>query len=545
MRVSMRGMVVAPHTLAVEEGVRVLRKGANAVDAAVTAAFVQCVVGIGSCGIGGFGSFNVYMSDGGVHRIIDFHGKAGSKVRPDMWKDLVVGEERSGYGYILKGRVNDVGYQSITTPATPLGLHEALTRFGTISLQEALTPAIQYAEKGFSFQGERSRAWGFKLAPNAPTFADRLKTTKASEDIFLREGRPHYPGENMVQKDLAETLKRISREGVEDFYSGDICDRMVHDLEEHGSFLESRDIEGYRVSVVEPLQTGYRGFRVYTNPLPGGGITLIEILKILEGYDLQRHEWRGLGEGADQYMHLVASSFKAAHKDRGEYVGDPSFVDVPAKMLASEEHAARWRERIDSGEKISIPRLTPREEPSTTHISVVDSRGNAVSLTHSLGNSSGVVTPGLGFLYNNCMNCFNPQPGHPNSIAPGKIRSSGMTPTIVLKGDEPHIIIGAPGGNRIIGAVAQGILNIVDHGMTPVEAVSAPRIDCQWLDTVDVSGRIPHDLCRSLEQKGHRVAKSPFDYEAFALVQALLVDKEHKSVLGGSDPRGGGVALSE
>jgi gamma-glutamyltranspeptidase/glutathione hydrolase len=541
----MKGMVVAPHSIAVEEGVKVLRKGGNAVDAAVTAAFVQCVEGIGSCGIAGFGALNVYISKSGENKVVNFHGKAGSKVKPDMWEGLLVAEARSGYGYRLKGRVNDIGYQSITTPSTLLGLCESLTRYGTVSLKEALAPAIRYAEEGFPFPGELSRSWGFGASPDAPTFVNRLRVTKAAEEIFLKNGRPYPPGENLIQRDLAETLKRIVKEGVEDFYSGEICDKMIKDLEEHGSFLTQRDLESYRVKITEPLCTEYRDCKVSTNPAPGGGITLIEMLNILEGYDLSQYDWRGLSHGAAEHMHLVASTFKAAQRDRAEFVGDPAFVDVPAERLTSKEHAAEWRERIDRGEKITIPRWVPREESSTTHISVIDSRGNAVSLTHSLGNSSGVVTPGLGFLYNDCMNCFNPIPGQPNSIAPGKSRSSGISPTIVFKKEEPFLIIGAPGGNRIIGAVAQGILNVVDHGMIPVEAVYAPRIDCQWFDTVDISRRIPSYLYRLLEEKGHRVVKSSFDYEPLARVQAILVDRERGRVLGGSDPRGGGVALSE
>jgi len=540
----MKGMVVAPHCEAVEEGVRILRRGGNAVDAAVTAAFVQCVVGLTSCGIAGFGSLHVYMSESGEHKIIDFHGRAGSKVRPDMWEGLLVAESRSGYGYQLKGRINDIGYQSITTPNTLKALHEALTRYGTMSLKEALAPAIQYAERGFSYPGTRTSATTL-VAPGMPSPPDRLKTTRAAEEIFRKEGRPYSPGEILVERDLAETLKRVAEEGVEDFYSGEICDKMIRDLEEHGSFLTKKDLENYGVKITEPLCTEYRGYTISTNPAPGGGITVMEILNILEGYDLSQYDWRGLSHDAAEYLHLVASAFKAAQKDRAEFVGDPAFVDVPTARLTSKEHAGRWRERIDAGEKISIPRWTPREESSTTHMSVVDSRGNAVSLTHSLGESSGVVTPGLGFLYNNCMNCFNPIPGHPNSIAPGKSRSSGISPTIVFKEEEPFLIIGAPGGNRIIGAVAQGILNVLDHGMTPVEAVYAPRIDCQWFDTVDVSRRVPSYLCRALEEKGHKVVKSPSDYEPFARVQAILVDRERGRVLGGSDPRGGGVALSE
>ena len=538
-------MIVAPHSLAVEEGVKVLRRGGNAVDAAVTAAFVQCVVGIGSCGIGGFGSFHVYLARNGEHKILDFHGRAGSRVTPNMWQDILVAEERTGYGYVVRGRVNDVGYKSITTPGTLMGLSQALGTYGTISLGDALTPAIGYAEKGFPFKAETSRSWAFRLTPSSQNMVDRLGTTEASKEIYLKDGRPRYPGENLAQKDLANTLKLVSEKGVEAFYKGEICQAMADDLEKNGSFVTRSDLENYRCTMSAPLCAEYRGYTIASNTPPGGGITLIQILKILEGYELSQYEWRGVGPGSAEYLHLFASALQASHTDRGEYVGDPEFVSIPVDWLLSEKHAAEWRERIDSGERLSIPRTQPREEPSTTHLSVIDSRGNAVSLTHSLGNSSGVVTPGLGFLYNNCMNCFNPEPGHPNSIAPGKARNSGISPSIMFKDGEPLIVVGAPGANRIIGAVAQVILNIIDHKMNPVEAVSAPRIDCEWLDTVDVSGRLPTYVTAELQNRGHKVVRSPYDWEQYALVQAILVDKERGRVLGASDPRGGGIALAQ
>ena len=256
-------------------------------------------------------------------------------------------------------------------------------------------------------------------------------------------------------------------------------------------------------------------------------------------------DWVGLGEDSIEYFNILASALKAAQSDRARYLGDPDFVDVPTDRRVSKKHASMWRERITSGERISIPRRPIREEKSTTHISVIDKEGNAVALTHSLASASGVVTQGLGFIYNSCMNCFDPVPGNPNSIAPGKSRITGLSPTFVMDDNGPISIIGAPGGNSIHIGVVQGIINLIDHGMTPTEAVYAPRIDCQWLDTVDVASRFPNYLCDALSKKGHRVIKAPLDYVPFPLVQVISVNRETGRTSGASDPRGGGVALSE
>jgi len=537
----MKGMVVAPHSIAVEEGVKALRRGGNAVDAALTTAFTQCVVGVGMCGIAGFGSMHVYMAGSGEEKIIDFHGKAGSKALPDIWEDLFIEENRSGYGITLRGGVNNYGYQSITVSGNIGAFHEASTRWGTMSWKELIEPAIPHAENGYPVSGEQWTRW---QSP-ASWMQRSSRVTKACEEIYLKDGEPYTAGETLVLRDLAETLRAIADEGPDVFYTGRIGESIARDLEENDSLITKEDWETPKVVVSEPLGTEYRGHTVTTNPAPGGGITLIEELNILEGYDLSQYDWRGLGPSAAEHMHCVASAFKAAQQDRANLVGDPGHVDVPTEMLTSKEHAAQWRERIDAGERISIPRRGPAEGPSTTHLCVVDGEGNAVSMTHSLASISGVVTPGLGFLYNACMNCFDPIPGNPNSIAPGKSRLTGLSPSMVFKDGELVHVIGAPGGNRITGGVAQGIINLVDHGMSPVEAVYAPRIECQWLDIVDVSRRIPSYLCEELVKREHRVQKDPYDYEKYASVQVISIDRAKGKLRGGSDPRSSGIALSE
>jgi gamma-glutamyltranspeptidase/glutathione hydrolase len=364
-------------------------------------------------------------------------------------------------------------------------------------------------------------------------------------EIFLKSGEPYAARDVLVQKDKGKTLRIIAQEGPDVFYTGEIGEKIARDLEENDSLIAGKDWETPKVKISDPLSTDYRGYKVTTNTAPGGGLTLIQELNILEGYNLGRLNWRGLDESAAMHMHYVASAFKASQHDRATLVGDPDFVDVPIDKLTSKEYAAEWRVRIDTGERISIPRNVPKEGPDTTHLCVVDRYGNAVSMTHSLAAISGVVTPGLGFLYNACMNCFDPHPGRPNSLAPGKSRLTGLSPSMVFKDGELELVIGAPGGNRIIGGVLQGIINIIDHGMSPVEAVYAPRIECQWLDIVDVSRRIPNYLCDELSKMPHRVEKDLYDFERYASVQAISIDRSSCKLMGAADPRSSGIALSE
>jgi gamma-glutamyltranspeptidase/glutathione hydrolase len=238
-------------------------------------------------------------------------------------------------------------------------------------------------------------------------------------------------------------------------------------------------------------------------------------------------------------------AMRAAEADRVTYGADPAFVEVPRELFLSKDNAANWRTRIDSGEKIIVPKWQPEESPSTTHLTVMDRDGNAVSLTHTLASGSGVITPGLGFVYNNSMQKCTPFPGHPNSIAPGKSRLTQMAPTMILENDEPCMALGAPGGGKICSAIVQTIINVLDHSMSVFEAVAAPRIHCIHTNIIDVSARIPNYICRELEQMGEVIVKHPTSYGPFADVHAILVDKTRDRLCGGSDPRSGGCVLSE
>jgi len=532
-------MVVCPQPLAAEVGVRVLKRGGNAVDAAVAAAFVQGVIDPANCGIGGFGQMNVYMAAKGEQKVIDFHAKAGAGVKEGMWKGLLLEQPRDRWGYALEGEVNSKGYTSIAVPGTVMGLSEGLTRFGTITWREAIEPSMDIAEHGYVVAREDAAEW----RTDPKSFAPFLVSGEARR-IYTRSGEPHAAGDVISNKDYAGTLRRIAAEGPETFYRGALSSAIAEDFERGGGFVTAADLSRYKVRVYTPLISEYRGYAVATNDAPGGGITLLEILNILEGYDLSKYDWRGMGSDVGEYILILAMAMRAAEKDRIEFVGDPEFVQVPTESLISKERGSKWRKRIDSGKKIVLPRWRPGEAPSTTHISVVDPMGNAVSLTHTLGSCSGVITPGLGFMYNNAMINFNPIPGRPDSIAPGKSRNTQMAPTIAYDDGSPYIVLGAPGGSKILTAISQTLVNIIDHRMVPFEAVAHPRVFALDTDIIDVSSRIPSSVCDYLEAKGNKVVRLPASYDDFAMTQAITIGRKGQDVLGGSDPRRKGVVLS-
>lgn len=533
----MKGMVVAPQVPAAEAGGRVLASGGNAIDAAVTAAFVQMIVDPQNCGIAGFGVSNIRTRDGET-TVIDFNGTAGSRATPEMWQDRIIEQDWSGDVYHLEGKVNDVGYQSIMTPGTVAGLAETLSRFGTIGWDRALQPAIQVAEDGFVVPPSLWQLWNTPASGLSVSMLDRIQTTQPSREIYVKpDGTTPRPGERLRNPDYARSLRRLADSGPDDFYTGQLAEQMLADLERNGSFITADDLAKYRPRVEAPLSIDYRGHEVLTNNPAGGGICLAQILKILEHEDIA-----AMGLNSRDYISFVATAMKAGYHDWYAYTGDPAFVDVPVEQLISNEQAGQWIKRIRNGESFSVPRYP--EPADTTHVTVVDGDGNVASITHSLGSSSGVVTPGLGFTYNNVMNRANPVPGKPNSIAPGKSRLTGMCPTIVQRGGQPVLALGAPGGSRIITGVLQGLLNVIDHGLRPQEAVTVARFDCQS-DILDTEARIPTWVREDLQRDGFQINWNPASYGNFARVQAISIDAANGSLLGGSDPRGAAGAVVE
>ena len=529
--------IVAPQPLAVEEGAKVLMRGGNAIDAAVTCAFVQGILDPQMCGIGGYALLSCYLADEQKFVAIDGPALAGSGVSEEMWVDRIIGPNPDGWGYFLQGRVNDAGYTSICTPGWVKTMATILDRWGTISWAEAIAPAAQIAEEGFVVTDRMASRWLRKARyPEACELIDYIRLNPEASRIYLKaDGSPYDLGELLRNPDYARTLRHLGEKGPQDFYTGELGARMCADLSANGAYVTAADLAGYELREDMAVSGTYRGYRIDSTTAPHGGPTLIAILNILEGYDLA-----AMGHNSAEYIYTVAMAMKAAFVDRNQFMADPDFNDVPVAWMIAKERAAQWRDHINAGKPINAT-AAPTGTPHTTHVSVVDSRGNCVALTHSLGASSGVITPGLGFMYNNSMINFNPVPGHANSIAPGKGRTTGMCPTIVYQGDQPILVLGSPGATRIITSNLLVILNVLDFGMDANEAVYAPRFDCQ-LNTIRCHARIPGYVRDEIAKK-HPVELYPYSHGGFALVHALTIDPSTGRLRGGADTGSDGMAL--
>ncbi|MEO0818839.1 MAG: gamma-glutamyltransferase family protein [Pseudomonadota bacterium] len=533
---SAQGCITAPQPEAAEAGADVLRDGGNAVDAAVACALVQSVVDPFMCGLAGFGSAQVLMADG-RHGFIDFHGRAPAAARPDMWADIVLGEAEDGFGFLLEGAVNEIGYQSVTTPMTLRALALALERYGTRSLADLLPAAIHYAEEGFAIRPAVTGYWHEVPKAGRVAHIEFLTRIPATAKCYLRpDGTVPRIGDIHRNADMARTLRRIAEAGPEDFYTGAIAGEIAADMAAHGGLLSAEDLAEARPTEGAPLWGDYRGYRIATNQPPGGGVILLEMLNILEQFDLA-----GMGHNSAEYVATVSEAMKIATVDKDTKVGDPRFVEVPVAELTSKDYAAAAAARIRAGEKAHVPRLNrgPEEPKDTTHICTVDCAGNLVTMTHSIGMPSGVVTEGLGFMYNGCMGVFDPRPGRAGSLAPGKSRFTAMCPTILFDGEGPAMAIGAPGGTYITMGVLQGILNMVDFGMTAAEAVAAPRF-CTTSDTIDLTNRVLRRTEAGLQAMGYATRRSAMSY-GFAAVHALRRGPD--GWRGGADPGRDGMAV--
>jgi gamma-glutamyltranspeptidase/glutathione hydrolase len=531
-----KGMVVCPQPEAAESGVEILRAGGNAVDAAVACALAQTVVDPLMCGIAGFGTAAVYRPDAGVHEYVDFHAPAPLASRPDMWEHLLEGETRDGFGFSIRGRLNDLGAQSIAVPGTLAGLQHMHERHGTLPWKEVLAPAIAWARDGYFVRPSMYAFWIDQPMAGRASNLERLAYSAAGRALYCRpDGTPKTIGTPLRNPDYARTLEAIAQSGAQLFYRSDMARQMVTDLSAQGGLLTQDDLASYAPRLTTPLEGRYRDRRITTNQPPGGGAMLIEMLNILEQFDLPT-----LGHNTPEYIRTVCEAMKRATIDKDRFLADPAFVEVPLDQILSTAHAAEAAAGIRARNRLEVPRLNlggvvPRD---TTHLSVVDHDGNCVSLTHSLGMPSGVITPGLGFMYNGCMGVFDPRPGRPGSIAPGKSRFTSSCPTIVFKNGQPEIVLGAPGGTQIAMGVLQVILNVADFGMDMLGAIAAPRFS-STSNAIDVSNRIPRAVQRELETAGYDVVRNPFGYTIAWVHGIRLHDGE---LDGAADPGRDGVA---
>jgi gamma-glutamyltranspeptidase/glutathione hydrolase len=498
------GMVVTAQHLATQAGVDVLRKGGNAIDAAVAVGYALAVAYPAAGNLGGGGFMTIQLADG-RRAFIDFREKAPLAARADMYLDA--------QGEVVKGLATR-GHLAVAVPGSVAGLELAREKYGTMQRAPLLEPAIRLAEKGFVL--ERADVDMLHAA------TDDLRRDAPSAAIFLDHGRPYEVGGRLVQKDLARTLRLVARHGADGFYKGPVAAAIAASSRAGHGIITTTDLERYRPRELAPVECDYRGLHVVSAPPPSsGGVAVCEILNILEGYPL-----RDLGLRSAQSVHYQIEAMRHAYMDRNRFLGDPDFVRNPLERLLDKAYAQRVRALIDPSKagssRDSHADAPPHEGTNTTHYSIVDDAGNAVAVTYTLNDWFGarVTAAGTGVLLNDEMDDFTIKAGEPNmyalvqgeanAIAPGKAPLSSMSPTIVTRGGRPLLVLGTPGGSRIITMVVLAILNIVDDGMTVQEAVDAPRFHQQGLpkETRVEDSALDPDTRRALESMGHELRAS-------------------------------------
>lgn len=540
-------IVVAPEPLAAEVALEVFKNGGNAVDATVAVAFAQGVVNPQLCGIGGMGSMLVFDADREQTECIQFWGTVGSRGHPTMWEQDFLGQRRFAGRYEVRGNANALGYQSIVVPGFVRGMHEAWQRYGSRPWAELVDPSIRYAANGFTVYPYIDGFWRRKTVPPYTDGLTTLTATQACAAIYTKAGSLYDVGDHLVQREMAETLRQIAEGGADAFYAGPIADQMAADFAANGGLITKEDLENYQAKFYEPVVGTYRGLTITCDPPSSSGFQVIEMLNIVENFDLAT-----LGFNSPETIRIMSEAMKIGFADKQTYLGDQEYVDVPLDRLLSEAYAEEQAGKIRAGEKFQVPlvglhadqRVQTTTNGGTTHISVIDSHGNAVSVTHSICSSSGVVTPGLGFMYNNCMSQYCPVPDvTPNTIQPGRRRATGGCATIVFKEGSPFLILGSPGGNNIPTSVLQTIVNVVDHGMHIQEAVHAPRFHCEGAE-IRLEATVPASTADAMREFGYEVTRSEYSYgNQFGRIQAILIDSSTRRPKAGADPRGGGGAV--
>ncbi|MBL8705723.1 MAG: gamma-glutamyltransferase [Rhodospirillales bacterium] len=530
-----KNMIVGQQPDAVEVGARIFMKGGNAMDAAIATGFAQGVLDQMMCGIGGYGVMQVHDAKSGQHESITFLAQAPASVREGMWEDLLEYETRDGFGFVLKGRVNEVGYKSIAIPGSVRGFHYAHQKYGKLPWKDVLAPAIAMAENGYKVQNFE---FFYRMSDDSlgrvPT-NDKLRHTPDCARLFYeKDGAQRRPGSFVQNPDLARTLKAIAEGGPDAFYTGEIGQKIVEDFKKNDGFLSAADLKNYEIAVEQPIWGSYRGHRIAVTPPPNSGAVVLRMLHTLEQFDL-----KSLGHNSAQYIRVLAEAMKRGQALKDEVITDPRLAPTPLEDIIGSKGALDDAAAIKRGDKAHVNRAQPKEANDTTHLSALDRNGLAVALTHTNGMQSGVVTPGLGFMYNGQLGSYDPRPGRTQSLAPNKRRVSSMTPTIVFKGDKPHLVIGAPGGSNIPMAITQVIVNVIDHGMTIGDAIAAQRISATS-DVIDVGARIPTYTCEALGQMGYKTARSTQSFTV-ARVHGIMIDGD--KVTGAADPAGGGMAL--
>ncbi|MCB9208191.1 MAG: gamma-glutamyltransferase [Ignavibacteriales bacterium] len=533
-----QGMVVSACSLASEVGINILKKGGNAVDASVAVGFALAVTYPYAGNLGGGGFMVIHLNDG-KNTSIDYREKAPSTAHKDMYLD------KDG-NYLSE--LSQSGITSVGVPGSVAGLIFALDKYGTMKLEEVISPAIDLAINGFILDESDVRSFNY--------YKDEFEKYSSSKKIFLKDKERFEEGDLFVQKDLAFTLEQIRTNGKDGFYKGKVADLFITQVEELNGYITHEDLEKYAPIEREPILGMYRDHKIVSmGPPSSGGIALVELLNILENFSFEKQDWN-----SSSYINKLVETMKYVYADRTYHLGDEDFYLVPKEKLTSKEYAKSIFEKLTDyaipSEKITtqIP-VETNESTETTHYSVYDKYGNAVSVTTTINSGFGskIVVDGAGFLLNNEMDDFSSKPGEPNqfgllggkanSIEAGKRMLSAMTPTIVLKDDKPFVIVGSPGGSTIITVVLQVIINVIDFGMNIQEAVNAPRIHHQWMPDIIYLEEfaVNKDVYENLEKMGYSFGDRNKTFRVLGSAQSIMIDGEN--IYGAPDPRRSGSAI--
>ncbi|MFY9644880.1 MAG: gamma-glutamyltransferase [Terriglobales bacterium] len=542
-------IVTSVHELASRAGIEMLHAGGNAVDAAVATGFALAVVHPQAGNLGG-GGFMLFRTATGKTHFIDFREKAPAAATENMYLDA--------QGNVLPDSSTDssvVGYRAVGVPGSVAGLVYAEKQYGKLSIEKVIAPAIKLARDGYALAYEDTE----------DLKDEHLAKFAESRRIFQRDGNYYHQGELLKQPELARTLERLAKD-PDTFYHGAMAHELAAAIHKGGGLVTAADLAAYEVKEREPIRGTYRGYEIISAPPPSsGGVALVEILNILEGFDLAK-----FGNRSADAIHLEAEAFRRAFYDRTDFMGDPDFAKVPVAQLIDKKYAAAWRESIDmnrasASKELKRPSIFSelervaqshpaaiQEAQNTTHYSVVDAEGNAVSVTTTLNDSFGsrVTATGLGFLLNDEMDDFAAKQGVPNAygliqgpanaIGPGKRPLSAMTPTIVLKDGKLFLVLGSPGGPTIITTVANILIGVIDFSLDIQEAVNAPRFHHQWLpDEIHVEDRLSPDTMNLLRSKGHKLDVRHFWGDG----ECIMIDPKTGERLGASDGRNNGKAV--
>lgn len=530
------GMVASSSEIASQVGIDILKKGGNAIDASIATAFALAVTHPSAGNIGG-GGFLVFMDSLGTTTTIDFREKAPLKASPNMFLNDA-GEVLTGTNlYGRKASINHIGAKSIGVPGTVAGLYLAHQKYGSLPWYDLVQPAVELAENGFPLSWSLSKAATFFNAHSPESFIKYYFRSENGELIQF--------GETWKQAELANTLSKIRDQGRDGFYKGAVAEEIVRFMKENGGIISLEDLESYTAVEREPIKGTFKGYEIYSMPPPSsGGVALVEMMNLMELANLDSIEFNSTA-----YVHLVAEVMRRAYSDRAEYLGDSDFnLDMPLDKLTSKSFAKKRFANID------WTKASPSDSSlfgqlydgtSTTHLSVMDRSGNAVSLTYTLEHSygSGMGSTELGFIFNNEMGDFNPKPGStnssgqvgtdPNLIQPGKRMLSSMTPTIVAKDGKPYLVIGSPGGRTIINTVFQTVLNVLAYDMQVDQAIEAMKIHHQWLPDIIQYEKmlLSPDTRKELEAMNHKLVPR----NSLGVLMGIQVDRENNILIGASD----------